>query len=434
MSERTAEQIARDVAAKYLKRPPLAVTPKSPQDDTPPASEIPEHVSAPQTLPAIVPGKTAIYATPFVWRDPRTIPRRQFVYGTHLIRQFCSATFAAPGVGKSSQILAEFIALATNRPLLGIQPKQRCRVWYWNGEDPRDETERRIAAICKHYRIAPEELEGWFFFDSGRDQQIIIAGETRDGTKIAMPMVDALIAEIQAQRIDIMGIDPFVSSHRVTENDNNAIDVVAKQWNAIADATNIAIELSHHARKTYGAEVTVEDGRGAVALLAAVRAARTLNVMSEKEAEQVGITARRRYFKVEDGKANLSPPPEKADWYQLTSVFLENGEPADSEDHGDNIGVVAAWAWPDLMAGMTSADFETAAAIIRTDEWRKDAQAKKWVGHAIAQALKLDVHNRKDRAKINASIKSWLASGALVEVEGEDDKRRPKQFVKVADT
>jgi hypothetical protein len=47
MSERTAEQIARDVAAKYLKRPPLAVTPKSPQDDTPPASEIPEHVSAP---------------------------------------------------------------------------------------------------------------------------------------------------------------------------------------------------------------------------------------------------------------------------------------------------------------------------------------------------------------------------------------------------
>ncbi len=124
-----------------------------------------------------------------------------------------------------------------------------------------------------------------------------------------------------------MAIDPFVSSHRVTENDNNAIDAVAKQWNAIADATNIAVELSHHTRKTYGAEVTVEDGRGAIALLAAVRAARTLNVMSEQEAAKAGVTARRRYFKVEDGKANMSPPPEKAEWFQLVSVFLKTATP-----------------------------------------------------------------------------------------------------------
>ena len=50
------------------------------------------------------------------------------------------------------------------------------------------------------------------------------------------------------------------------ENDNNAIDVVAKTWTGIADATNTAIDLAHHSRKTGGAEVTVEDGRGAVAL------------------------------------------------------------------------------------------------------------------------------------------------------------------------
>ena len=186
-----------------------------------------------------------------------------------------------------------------------------------------------------------------------------------------------------------MLIDPFVSSHRVTENDNNAIDAVAKKWNTVADATNVAIDLSHHTRKTYGAEVTVEDGRGAIALLAAVRVARTLNPMSEQEAGDVGITKRRQYFRVDNGKTNLSAPPEGADWYHITSVDLGNG---DAEgDLGDNIGVVTKWRWPDLMAGMTAADFDKVAEVIRTDQWRANAQAKKWVGHAVAQALNLNV-------------------------------------------
>ncbi len=97
------------------------------------------------------------------------------------------------------------------------------------------------------------------------------------------------------------------------------------------------------------------------------------------------------------------------------------------------MGVVTTWTWPDLMAGMTGADFEKAAAVIRTGEWRKDAQAKKWVGYAIAKALDLDVANKRDRAKVSASIKAWIGSGALIVVEGEDEKRRIKEFVTVAD-
>ena len=46
----------------------------------------------------------------------------------------------------------------------------------------------------------------------------------------------------------------------------------------IADATNTAIDLAHHSRKTGGAEVTMEDGRGAVVLLNAVRSARPSGV------------------------------------------------------------------------------------------------------------------------------------------------------------
>ena len=90
--------------------------------------------------------------------------------------------------------------MASNRPLLGIQPRQRCRVWYWNGEDPRDEIERRVAAACLHHQIAPDELEGWLFLDSGRDTEIIVAEETRNGAKIVEPLVAALISEIRAQK------------------------------------------------------------------------------------------------------------------------------------------------------------------------------------------------------------------------------------------
>jgi len=76
-----------------------------------------------------------------------------------------------------------------------------------------------------------------------------------------------------------MKIDPFISSHRVMENDNSAIDAVAKTWTGIAHATNTAIDLAHHSRKTGGAEVTMEDGRGAVVLLNAVRSARVLSAI-----------------------------------------------------------------------------------------------------------------------------------------------------------
>jgi hypothetical protein len=54
-------------------------------------------------------------------------------------------------------------------------------------------------------------------------------------------------------------------------------------------------------------------------------------------------------------------------------------------------------------------------------------------GHAVAQALNLKTSDPHDRAKINASIKTWLKSGALIEVEGEDDKRNVRKFVKVND-
>jgi len=235
-----------------------------------------DHVTAlwdkhPQAGVGRLPRKESVSATPFEWRDPAGIPRRDWIYGSHLIRGFGSATVAPGGVGKSTLVLAEAIAIATGRPILGIQPKKHGRVWYWNGEDPRDEVERRIAAVVLHYGIEPAELDGRLFYDSGRDQEIVIARQTRDGAAVAEPVANAIEETLIDNKIDVLAIDPFISSHRVTENDNNAIDTVAKRWTAIADEAQCAIELVHHVRKTGGAEATVEDARGATALMEGTR-------------------------------------------------------------------------------------------------------------------------------------------------------------------
>jgi len=78
------------------------------------------------------------------WRDPGTIPRRQFLYGYYYARGVLSATVADGGMGKSILKLAEILAMITGRHLLGITPRERVRCFYWNGDDPHDEIERRI--------------------------------------------------------------------------------------------------------------------------------------------------------------------------------------------------------------------------------------------------------------------------------------------------
>jgi hypothetical protein len=208
------------------------------------------------------PGKTAplkFTPTPFTWRDPSTFPRRQFVYGRHYARQFLSVTAAPTKVGKSSKSLVEAVAMAAGRNLLGVEPIRPMRVWYWNGEDPQEELERRVLAICLHYGIDRVELEKNLFLDSGRDTEIIIATQTRTGAVIAIPVEDALTAALIDGTFDALILDPAVSIHRVSENDNVAIDAVFKTLGRIAGRADIAVEAVHHTRKLGGAAATIED-------------------------------------------------------------------------------------------------------------------------------------------------------------------------------
>jgi hypothetical protein len=368
-------------------------------------------------------------ATPFAWPACENIPRRQWLYDRHLIRGFVSATVAASGVGKSSLKIVEGLSMVSGRALLhGVAPTAPLNVWIWNGEDPLEELNRRVAAAAKHYEIEQEDCHGSLFVDSGRDQTIVIAEATRTGTVIARPVVDAIKAEIAARHIDVLIVDPFVSSHRVSENDNNAIDMVAREWAGIADATQCAIELVHHSRKTGGGEVTIEDARGASALVAASRSVRVINQMTPDEAAKAGLENPRSYFRSDNGKLSMAPPSDKATWFHLASVDLCN---APCFQQGDQVGVVTEWAWPDPLDQVSVHDLRAVQAAVAAGRWRANIQAKDWIGLAVAQALKLDADNKQHRAKIIGLLKIWKSTGMLVEVEGKDEKRKPRTFIEV---
>ena len=371
-----------------------------------------------------------ITARPFVWRDPSTFPRRQWLYGRHLVRKFLSCTVAPGGVGKSSLQLVEALAMVTGRPLLGIQVAEPLTVWIINLEDPLEELERRVLAVMLQFNIRPEDLGGRLFLNSGRDTKVVIASTTKAGTVVAVPVVDALKAEIRVKRADVVVIDPLVKAHQVPENDNVAVDMVCTAFANIADECDCAFDLIHHVRKTNGAEVTVEDGRGAVSLLAACRSARALNRMTKEEAERAGNLEARLFFRAENGKGNLAPP-EKAEWFHLRSVPLGNGTPGIPFDDGDQVAVATSWTWPDAMESVTVRDLLSVQKAVSDGQWRADVQATEWVGRVVAAVLRLDADDKTDRAKINGMLKVWLGSGALKKVQGVDEKRRPRMFVEV---
>ncbi len=246
--------------------------------------------------------------TEFVWRDPSTIAPRPWLYGQHLIRKQVSVTVAPGGVGKSSLTIGEGLAMASGRQLFGDWTAPDLKVWLYNLEDPRDEMDRRISGAMQHYNVTPREISGRLFVDTGRERELTMAIQTPLGVKIVKPEVDVLANEINTCGIDVIIIDPFVSSHQVGENDNGAIDLVAKEWARLADRCNCAIELVLHTRKTNGKTATTESGRGASALLAAARSGRVLNKMSDDMKAEAGVKDDpATYFSVTRDKANLAP-------------------------------------------------------------------------------------------------------------------------------
>jgi hypothetical protein len=337
--------------------------------------------------------------------DPFDLPARDFVYDKHYIRKFASLTVAPGGLGKSSLVLAECIAIATGRPILGVKPKKRERVVYYNAEDPLDEIQRRVLAILYCHQIEQSELVGWLFTASGRDKELILStGE--DGT-IVEPVFEHIEKFNSACGVAVFAFDPLANMTESPET-NDVFRKLGKRLSRMADKLNCSIEIVHHTRKLNGKEAEVEDSRGGGALVGAVRAARALNPMTADEAAKAGLETHIDHFRIEAaGKNNLSRPAAHATWLHRVSIELPNG---------DSVAAVAPWAWPDAFDGVTADDarrVQIAVAALEADPPRENPQATNWVGNVVARTLNMNTDDKADKARILSMVKTWIKTGIL---------------------
>ena len=166
-----------------------------------------------------------------------------------LIRRHVSATIASGAVGKTSLKIVEALALVTGKALLGREVPKKLNVWLFNLEDDMIELRRRVSAAMIHYGIKPADIGDRLHIDGERS--LLITKTDHHGTKINVPIVDAIVEAIQALQIDVLIVDPLISSHDAAESDSGAMDLVMKSgWvrvardessSALASAYGIAV-------------------------------------------------------------------------------------------------------------------------------------------------------------------------------------------------
>lgn len=374
---------------------------------------------------------TTLEPTPAAWPLAQSIKPRPWLFGKWLQRGIVTAIIAPGGIGKSSLVTAMTLSMASGKEILGksiyggpLTP------WYWNLEDSGDNLARARIGAAIHHGIREEDCGGRMFVDSGPDgASLCTATEDRNGFVIIEPVFANIVAALIARGIDALFVDPFVSSHAVSENDNTRIDAIAKAWSRVAQAANCAIVLVHHSRKMNGEAVTADSARGAGALNNAARMTLVLNRMSEEQAETWGLEpyTHQQYFSVADDKHNLSAA-EAADWFRIVGQSLNN---ADGPYEADNIGVVVPFKAPRVMDGVMATDLFAIQRVLHSGTYWRNSQAKDWAGNVVANVLGLDAVEAKSKKRINSMIETWLKSGALKIEVRRNEKSMNKECVVV---
>jgi len=361
--------------------------------------------------------------------NQHSIPHRQWLYGTDLIRAFVTLLVAPGGTGKSSLILAMALALTTNRKLLRTHIHQRCRVALLNLEDPQEEIDRRLSALGMHYNITDEDLEDRLFI-SPPDRGVRIAEAGPDGFSVIYPDEDAIIAEVRRNQIDVLAVDPFAETHALEENSNPAMVKAAAAWRRVARQGNCSVILAHHVRK--GPVDSIDAARGAKALSDSARIGLLLSTMTEAEAESLGIEAddRLQYVRLDDAKANLAKRAGRARWFRLSEVTLDNAQPP--YQRGDEVGVVESWEPLNVWNSMVDANaiLDRIAAGPEPGELYTDSRrhpATRWAGNIIVQEMGC---SPEQAANI---IHTWMRNGVLIPTAYGNNNRKERRGLKVDD-
>jgi len=239
-------------------------------------------------------------------------------------------------------------------------------VWIHNNEESVDELQRRIGGILKYHSIDLSVVRENIFISSGLDERLIVATKGRDVVSRTSAVAD-VIAEIKANEISHIVVDPLVSTHRgVSENSNEEIEQVLDAFRQIAHETGCSIDLVHHSPKPQRGNSEANAGNmnaacGASSMIGAVRILYTLSAMSVQTAEEVdvhpGLAA--RLIRLDHAKGNYTARDPKIRWFELQSFNIGNGS-SDGGDalfaDGDTIAVPIPWQRSETVAEQTKAE------------------------------------------------------------------------------
>ena len=261
----------------------------------------------------------------------KDIPHRDWIMNGLILKGYISAIFAPGGVGKSLFQLALAVSIASNRDFLSLGLERRARVLLINNEDDENEFLRRLAAIVNVHNIDISLLDGMLWQFSGYGKSFTVA-RMLGGQVIREDVVDSLDTFISENEIDVVLIDPFVSTHNVNENDNNFMDKVIQEYKTIAHKHNVAINMIHHTTKSSSANGrmagSAESGRGASAIKDALRAVVTLAPMLPSEVVSFELLPEpyHKYIRLDSGKNNYAANLGGPQWFIKHSVRIDNGE------------------------------------------------------------------------------------------------------------
>lgn len=204
---------------------------------------------------------------------------------------------AEGGTGKSFLALELAIAVALGHDVLrtGFTPTQPGRVLCCFGEDDDHVVAQRLAAISETLKIDQRKIHAALV-----DRQLeFINAQTAPllhvdsaGHIARTPAFLSLHDRAMREAYRLVIIDPLVSWAGIpNENDNAAMQHVAAAFIAIAEASQGAVLVLHHANKngTRAADLSQSTTRGASSLLCAARWVASMRTLAKKDAERYGI-------------------------------------------------------------------------------------------------------------------------------------------------
>jgi hypothetical protein len=276
------------------------------------------------------------------------IPERPWIVPGFACRGRVTMLAGPGGVAKSTYALMMAVAIVAQRDdICGYAVPKREKVAVWNQEDDLEEMQRRLAAIMTAFNVSWADIEGpngepMLYLNSGVEHPLMLAVRTAEGSIRASKQVAAAIADIKAQRIGLIVLDPLVELHEAVENDNVQMRGVVALVRDIAVKGDCAVLLAAHTKKPPAASSDgfageMDAARGASSQFGVIRVGATLFSASPKDAKKWSMPGSHLdYVRLDIAKNNLARRTGEPLWFKRDGIVVG----ASVDRPGENIGIL----------------------------------------------------------------------------------------------